>query len=162
VQLVNDKECTAENEGVVETEWKRLFNGGPTMVIPVYPSYYRCENGSWNPKEASVTCDTTGVTVGAICGKVGRPQESPETGDVLFFIYEGDGNWKRLYVNEEAPKKCTADNAGSVEEFTFGNEQSNVKLHYECDYDEYLVPPGRWSYLSKEEYEEMKRSSSEF
>lgn len=160
VQLVNDKECTAENEGVVETEWKRLFNGGPTMVIPVYPSYYRCENGSWNPKEASVTCDTTGVTVGAICGKVGRPQESPETGDVLFFIYEGDGNWKRLYVNEEAPKKCTADNAGSVEEFTFGNEQSNVKLHYECDYDEYLVPPGRWSYLSKEEYEEMKRSSS--
>ena len=144
VQLVNDKECTAENEGVVETEWKRLFNGGPTMVIPVYPSYYRCENGSWNPKEVSVTCDTTGVKVGDVCTRYDYDFYSGYVPSV--FKYVGNGVWGNFDGLEKMTKECNEENEGLKEELTYHSVDPNdVTVYYACDH-------GEWTKISETDY----------
>ena len=76
-----EKECTAENEGLVDSVWS-----GDHM------NYHKCENGEW--KTGVFACDTAGVIVGAICRKTVQVQAGHMVEDrIVTYIYDGDGIW---------------------------------------------------------------------
>ena len=122
-------ECNAENEGLVKTEW--AYQGSPLYRYMGYETYFKCESGAWVEKDVRVTCDTAGVTVGAVCTKMKK------TGDWVFgykrayFIYEGNGVWadfKDLGISKE----CTDANEGSFEVASYGNETGRVVELFKC------------------------------
>ena len=53
-----EKECTAENEGLLDSSWS---NNDPKYGEMMY---YRCESGSWAERGQWVTCDMEGVAKG--------------------------------------------------------------------------------------------------
>jgi len=122
------KVCNAENKGVVKTEWS---TSDPRLHYMGYERYFRCENGAWVETDVRATCDTAGVTVGAVCTKMKK------TGDWAFgykrayFIYEGNGIWvdfKDLGISKE----CTEANEGSFEVASYGNETGRVVELFKC------------------------------
>ena len=82
VMTVDFPVCNTESEGRVE----KLFLGGDKYG---YDRFYKCEQGSWNETDISATCDTAGVTVGAIC------KRDRKNG---FFILMGRIHTRHMYL----------------------------------------------------------------
>lgn len=147
ILLLNDKECTAENEGVVDSVL--LYNNLMRWVVD--KSYYRCEKSAWVEGNRSLTCDTIGVPVGGACTiKDAMVDHGPM---VFIYIYEGNGLWKPLNIQIDAPKKCTAENEGADEKFIFGNKQKSDTLSYKCF-------ENKWVWISEEGCKIVKGSLS--
>ena len=139
-------ECNAENEGLVETRWISVGNGRPPLRYS-YPTYYRCEKGSWVERDERITCDTAGVSVGAACSRdhwvFGMHYNR------VTFIYEGNGIWGDFKDGLVLSKECTAENVGSYEVAVYGNETGRVTELFKCTDD------GDWqTNLTVESYED--------
>ncbi|WP_295860841.1 hypothetical protein [uncultured Fibrobacter sp.] len=137
IQRYSFKKCNAENEGLVDSVVHVADN-------PKYDRdhiyYYKCEQGSWNAADGSVTCDTAGVSLGDVCEIRGS-----------CYKYLGDGAWEGIECLDLLEKECNAENKGAKEKIVYTNGEdyyvcfnkykvddeknyswSNDKIEYEC------------------------------
>lgn len=149
---LNFKKCNAENEGEVRTGW--------SGINPKYGSevFYRCEQGTWVDREASVKCDTAGVAIGAIC-RVEMNATSIGVGVVYTraYTYEGAGTWtllletsdtgRRLNIGglSQMEEKCFPENEGAKAHLIYGIEPDVIGFYYMCS-------GGKWTEIDETNY----------
>jgi hypothetical protein len=136
-----DRVCNDENEGEVDSLWTGN-DGNPRFRFVGTEEYYRCEKGSWIHGDKWLACDTTGLTPGAVCSKTEWMAGLGST--EYFYTYEGGGIWSTLGTLSDVPggimdrnrlvvpKECSAENEGSLEKMTLGNETGNVVILFKC------------------------------
>ena len=129
VMTVDFPVCNTESEGRVE----KLFLGGDKYG---YDRFYKCEQGSWNETDISATCDTTGVTVGAICKRDRKNGFFYSNGAYSYssyvFIYAGNGVWEDFDGLAKMTKECTAENEGDKEKLVYGSDDNTLAVYYKC------------------------------
>ena len=152
-RFLNFKKCISKNEGEVRTVW----SGGAN---PRYGSdiFYRCEQGTWVERDASVKCDTAGVAVGAFC----RTEKSVTSFGMtviytLVFTYEGAGTWNLLLETSGAgnrhdigglakmTKTCSSENEGAKEKLVYGIDPDVIEFYYMCS-------EGEWTEIDETNY----------
>ncbi|MBP5441316.1 MAG: hypothetical protein J6Y14_10500 [Fibrobacter sp.] len=93
------EDCNVENDGRVLSLWSGNSKYG-------HMSYYKCQKDSWVEGDIGLTCDTAGVAVGDTCVKqnsinVFQAGMNP-TGEIVSFVYQGDGVWTKIETEEMA------------------------------------------------------------
>lgn len=98
------KKCNADNEKIVDSL------PSPDSKLPSY-DFYRCEQGAWVQRGSSVTCNTTGVSVGDTCKRGSFAGSSLEE----IYIYAGNGIWEASKAVHLAPltTECSAETEDS-------------------------------------------------
>ncbi|OWV16114.1 hypothetical protein B7990_12845 [Fibrobacter sp. UWB4] len=129
VMTVDFPVCNTESEGRVE----KLFLGGDKYG---YDRFYKCEQGSWNETDISATCDTAGVSVGAICKRDRKNGFFYSNGAYSYssyvFIYAGNGVWEDFDGLAKMTKECTAENEGDKEKLVYGSDDNTLAVYYKC------------------------------
>ncbi len=147
VSLMNGKECTAENEGVVDTMWVGNIK---------YDSlgYYRCEKGEWVQKTPAVTCDTTGANVGDVCTRIQKVGFFGGHEFRIVYIYKGNDEWDIFYGLEKMTKECNAANEGLKEKLTYHSVDTNdITVFFACSH-------GEWKNTTEAYYECMTEKTA--
>ena len=149
---LNFKKCNAENEGEVRTGW--------SGINPKYGSevFYRCEQGTWVDREASVKCDTAGVAIGAICrAEINATSIGVGVVYTRAYTYEGAGNWnllletsntgRRLNIGglSQMEEKCSPENEGAKAHLVYGIEPDVIGFYYMCS-------EGEWTEIDETNY----------
>lgn len=133
--LIED-ECNTENEGKVNYVWVNP-SGSPRFRFWGHPEYYRCEKGTWESRDRSVTCDTAGVAIGDTCLK---EECLAGTGCTIYsYTYEGNGNWNSLSWGSRDSKiisECQKEN-------TLIGDTCSVKMPKGVEYY-VLTKDGTW------------------
>jgi len=147
VQLVNDKECTAENEGVVDTMWVGNIKYG-------HLGYFRCEKEAWIVKAVSVTCDTSGAKVGDVCTRIQKVGFFGGYESRIVYIYKGNDEWDVFYGLEKMTKECNAANEGLKEKLTYHSVDTNdITVFFACSH-------GEWKKTTEAYYECMTEKTA--
>lgn len=149
---LNFKKCNAENEGEVRTGW--------SGINPKYGSevFYRCEQGTWVEREASVKCDTAGVAIGAICrAEINATSIGVGVVYTRAYTYEGAGNWNLLLETSNTGRRfnigglakmtetCSSENEGAKAHLIYGVEPDVIGFYYMCS-------EGEWTEVDETNY----------
>ena len=108
VSAEKDGVCDADHEGVVDSVHSASESGGSSAFY-----YRRCEDGEWNFKNHSVTCDTAGVSVGDTCRRteivdyVTKSWERKKKLRDRIYTYAGYGKWEEFSCNTALPEECS-------------------------------------------------------
>lgn len=129
-----EKECTAENEGLLDSSWS---NNDPKYGEMMY---YRCESGSWAERGQWVTCDMEGVAKGDTCRKIEHKGSFYQYPKERVFVYEGDGTWKEL------PREQPQNDFPDCSDFKDGDETLYCPPDEVCDdMKHYVCKDGTWT-----------------
>ena len=129
-----EKECTAENEGLLDSSWS---NNDPKYGEMMY---YRCESGSWAERGQWVTCDMEGVAKGDTCRKIEHKGSFYQYPKERVFVYEGDGAWKEL------PSEQPQNDFPDCSDFEDGDETLYCPTDEVCDdMKHYVCKDGTWT-----------------
>ena len=129
-----EKECTAENEGLLDSSWS---NNDPKYGEMMY---YRCESGSWAERGQWVTCDMEGVAKGDTCRKIEHKGSFYQYPKERVFVYEGDGAWKEL------PSEQPQNDFPDCSDFKDGDETLYCPTDEVCDdMKHYVCKDGTWT-----------------
>ncbi|WP_297947562.1 FISUMP domain-containing protein [uncultured Fibrobacter sp.] len=134
--------CSAENEGEIDSVLNTGDFYNPKFGHTI--SYYRCEQKFWKNVDASVGCDTVGVSVGDVC-KIQVSWRGIQFGNDFFEYYEylGDGEWKYFDSRNKINGECSAENEGEKEIISY-KLNSDIKTEY------YICNDRGWSQLMNE------------
>lgn len=135
VHIYDDTPCNAENEGLVLGGYR-----GPNSKYG-YHGYFKCQNGTWEGVPSSVTCDTAGVPVGALCSTYEKINfVYPAYTSV--YVYEGDGAWRHIAdinsdlilgdFSSEMTKECSEKNKWEKEKLVYGVDPDVLTLYFTC------------------------------
>ena len=112
VSSEKDDVCDTDHEGVVDS----VHTASEFYSSSIF-YYRRCEDGEWNFKNHSVTCDTAGVSVGDTCRRteevdyVGRyglnDLEVRKRIRDKIYTYAGEGKWEEFSCNTALPEECS-------------------------------------------------------
>ena len=130
--------CDADHEGVVDSVHSASESGGSSAFY-----YRRCEDGEWNFKNHSVTCDTAGVSVGDTCrrteivdfvtrGEVYTVETKKKLRDMIY-TYAGNGKWEEFSCNTALPEECSPTDVDlSYEKISKDNGSYTYSIYCKC------------------------------
>lgn len=141
-------ECNAENEGLVDSVYDSHPEWGSVR-------YYKCEGKFWVEKDARVTCNNVGASVGDLC--VRKPYcgiKKVTCGWKEVFVYAGDGVWEDYEgddvgddyaCNKPISEECNQENEGTRKEHECESNVTTTMRYYEC-------ADSKWSQIDEVTY----------
>ena len=175
VSSEKDVACDADHEGVIDSVRSTRASGGSSDFY-----YRRCEDGEWNFKNRSLTCDTAGVSVGDTCRRFEEVDFVERNGSLLevkkrkrdkIYTYAGDGKWEEFSCGAILPEECSPTSGDlPYEKITKDNGSYTYSIYCKCmsvvewvhNLDacatqkpcaiEYPVTFGKWHEVSKNIY----------
>lgn len=136
VSSEKDGVCDTDHEGVVDS----VHTASEFYSSSIF-YYRRCEDGEWNFKNHSVTCDTAGVSVGDTCRRTEEVDlivqddyswETTKRFRNMIYTYAGDGKWEEFSCNTALPEECSPTTDLSYEKISKDNGSYTYSIYCKC------------------------------